>query len=437
MNGERQPNLRLRRARTALGQTQAQVAEALGVLLGHPVDPEYIGRLERGVLTWPHGYHREAFRAHFGVASDEELGFYCSRSTPAPPWEDDDVRRRVVLGGLPLVGLATAGPLAAVGPLAALVDAAMAESSLVPRRVGVEHVAQVRALAGQAHEMFEQFGGGGAQQMLGGQVRWAVSLLDAYVDPAASRDVHSAVGHLARKAGWSSHDMGVDAAAQRYYQVALRCAEDADDWSLRGKSLLDLSRIAEYSGDGETALTLAQQAMVRPDRLTSLERVWVSAAESRAYGRRGDVQACRAAVGRTEEYFAAADPVNESPAMVVFSSPAELAEGTGGAQFLMALRGHAVIDTARRLRTAADTHGPGSVLGRIVCLAQLSTLQFTQGDPEAAVAVANTCLDTVGAVRSRRVLDHLIGLRTATTQHRYVTGVADLRQRLNRALTSA
>ncbi|MGH3922130.1 MAG: helix-turn-helix domain-containing protein [Pseudonocardiaceae bacterium] len=431
MNGERQPNLRLRRARTALGQTQAQVAEALGVLLGHPVDPEYIGRLERGVLTWPHGYHREAFRAHFGVASDEELGFYCSRFTPAPPWEDDDVRRRVVLGGLPLVGLATAGPLAAV------VDAAIAESSLIPRRVGAEHAIQVRALAVHAHEMTTQFGGGGVQQMLGAQVRWAVSLLDAYVDPAASRDVHSAVGHLARKAGWSSHDMGVDAAAQRYYQVALRCAEQADDWSLRGKSLYDLSRIAEYSGDGETALTLAQQALVRPDRLTSLERVWVSAVEARAYGRRGDVQACRAAVGRTEEHFAAADPANESPAMVIFSSLAELAHQTGGAQWQLALRGHVVADTAHRLRAAADNHAPDSVLARILCLAELSTLQFTQGDPDEAVAVANTCLDTVGAVRSRRVLDHLIGLHTATTQHRHVTGVADLRQRLNRALTSA
>ncbi len=251
--------------------------------------------------------------------------------------------------------------------------------------------------------------------MLGAQVPWAVSLLDAHDDPAASRDVHSAVGHLARQAGWSSHDMGVHAAAQRYYQVVLRCAEQADDWSLRGNSLRDLSRIAEYSGDGETALTFAQQAMVRPDRLTSLERVWVSAAEASAYGRRGDVQACLAAVGRTEEFFAAADQANESPAMVAYSSPAELADHTGGAQWLLTLRGHVVADTAHRLRAAADNHAPDSVLSRIVCLAQLSTLQFTQGDPDEAVAVANTCLDTVGAVRSRRVLDHLTVLHTATT----------------------
>lgn len=428
MNGERQPNLRLRRARKALGQTQAQVAEAIGVLLGHPVDPEYVGRLERGVLTWPHAYHREAFRAHFGVASDEEVGFYCSRSTPAPPWEDDDMRRRAVLGGLPLAGLAMSGPLAA------LADAAMAESSPIPRRVGAEHVAQVRALGVHAHEMMTQFGGGGLQQMLGTQVRWAVDLLDAHVDPAASRDLHSAVGHLARQAGIASHDMGVDPAAQRYYQVALCCAEQADDWHLRSKSLADLSRNSEYFGDGETALTLAQQAMVRPDRLTSLEQVWVGTTEAGAHGRRGDVQACRVAVGRAEEHFAAADPANESPALVAFSSPSMLSDHTGGAQWRLAMRGHAVADTAHRLSTAAATLAPGP--GRLVCLAQLSTLQFIQGDPDEAVATANTCLDTVGTVRSRRVTDHLTGLRAATTQHRHVPGVPDLRQRLTRALTS-
>ncbi|MGH4024039.1 MAG: hypothetical protein ACRDRV_05580, partial [Pseudonocardiaceae bacterium] len=155
------------------------MAEAMGVLLGHPVDPEYIGRLERGVLTWPHAHHRAAFRVHFQVASDEELGFYSRRSRPAPPWEDDDVRRRVVLGALPLAGLA------ASAPLTALVDEALAESAPLPRRVGAEHVAQVRALAGHGYDMTRQFGGGGLQQMLGVQVRWAVGLLDAHVDPAA------------------------------------------------------------------------------------------------------------------------------------------------------------------------------------------------------------------------------------------------------------
>jgi hypothetical protein len=70
----------------------------------------------------------------------------------------------------------------------------------------------------------------------------------------------------------------------------------------------------------------------------------------------------------------------------------------------------------------------------MVCLAQLSTVQFAQGDPHEAVAVANTCLDTLRTVHSRRVTDHLTTLRDATTRHRDLSAVAALRHRLNLAL---
>lgn len=84
--------------------------------------------------------------------------------------------------------------------------------------------------------MDKQFGDGWVREMLGAQLRWVVSLLDAHVDPAAKGGLHSSVGALARYTGWSTHDMGLDTAAQRYCEVALHCAEQADDWSLRGKS---------------------------------------------------------------------------------------------------------------------------------------------------------------------------------------------------------
>lgn len=126
------------------GQTQQQVAEALSLLVGYPVEVEYIGRLERGVITWPNAKYRKAFRTHFGVASDAQLGFYCRRSRPASGREDDDMRRRAVLAALPVVGLVTSWPPAA------LVEAATAEPPSVPRRVGAEEVEQVRALAAQA-----------------------------------------------------------------------------------------------------------------------------------------------------------------------------------------------------------------------------------------------------------------------------------------------
>lgn len=341
------------------------------------------------------------------------------------------MRRRVVLTALPAAGLATSGPLAA------LVDAALAEPAPIPRRVGADEVALVRAMGDRAYEeMTRQLGGGGAREMLGGQLRWAVSLLDAHVDPSASHGLHSAVGHLARLVGSVSHDMGLDIAANRCHEVALRCGDQAADWSLCSKSLTALSRMAADDGDGDTALTLAQQAMVRPDLLTSLERAWVSSVEAAAHGRRGDVQACWAAIGRTEDQFAAVDPANESPAMVAYFSPAVLADLIGFALWPFAMQGHAVAETAARLRTAADTLPSRHVRGRTYCLTHLAALQFAQGDPHEAVVVACAALDEAPVAQSRRHADELITLRRAARRYRAVPGVPDLHQRLNRALSN-
>ncbi|MGH4024739.1 MAG: hypothetical protein ACRDRV_09155, partial [Pseudonocardiaceae bacterium] len=79
MGGGRELNLLLREARQERRETQEQTAAAIGELLGRPVDPEYIGRLERGVVTWPNAEYRAAFQQHFGAASPGELGFYCRR----------------------------------------------------------------------------------------------------------------------------------------------------------------------------------------------------------------------------------------------------------------------------------------------------------------------------------------------------------------------
>lgn len=404
------------------------MARGIGELLGHPVDPEYIGRLERGVLTWPHDYHREALRAYFGVTSDGELGFYSSRSVPAPPWEDDPMRRRAVLATLPLAGLVTPGMLAA------LVEAAAAETIPIPRRVGADHVAQVRTLSRHAHQMSEQFGGGAVRDMLGAQVRWAVSLLDSHVDPAVSRELHSAVGTMARYAGSSAHDAGADGAAHRYYQVALHCAEQAEDWWLRAAVLFGLARMAEYSGDGESALTLAQQSLVRPDRLTRLQLATLTSAEARAHGRRRNEAACLATVGRIEDHAAAADPANESPALVAFLSPAELSGETGCARWPLAMSGNGVAETTRLLRTAIGTYPTGRVRSRNSCLARLATLQFTHGDPHEAVITAGSYLDAARTVQSRRITGELTSLRDATAKHRKLAAVADLRRRLNTTL---
>jgi len=46
-------NDRLPAARLRLGLTQQQVADTVARVLEEPVDAKYVGRLERGHVTWP------------------------------------------------------------------------------------------------------------------------------------------------------------------------------------------------------------------------------------------------------------------------------------------------------------------------------------------------------------------------------------------------
>jgi len=87
-------NERLTAARLALAagiNTQQAVAEAISDLVHAatgkhpPIDADYISKLERGEITWPGADYRTAFRRHFGVSTDADLGFYSRRTSPAHP----------------------------------------------------------------------------------------------------------------------------------------------------------------------------------------------------------------------------------------------------------------------------------------------------------------------------------------------------------------
>jgi hypothetical protein len=432
MGGKPELNLLLRGARLGMRQTQEQTATAIGELLGRPVDPEYIGRLERGVVTWPNAEYRAAFQQHFGAASPGELGFYCRR-THSRPTEADNVKRRVFLNALPL-------PLAMAGgqSLATLVNLANADATPVPRRVGQEHLEQVRDLVSQAYELDNLWGGGAVRELRAAQMRWAVGLLDAHVDPAIEDDLYSQVGWLADFTAWTCHDVGADASAHRYYEVALRCAEKADNWDLRADAYADVSRMLVYGGDGDTALTMSQNSQIRSDRLSPLARAYMQVVESAAHGKRGDDQRCLSAVRRAEEHFASAVPGNETTTMVDFFSRSQLAADSGYALLPLAMRGQHVGTTVELLRTAVDSYPASKARSRALTELRLSSLMFAQGDPAEAVTVATSALDHARTLRSQRIRDNLTELHRHTThpRHRSVSGIAPLRERITQTLAA-
>lgn len=61
--------------------SRAELAEAVCAWIrektgrGSGLDANYIGKLERGVVRWPHPAYREGLREVLQVACDDELGF--------------------------------------------------------------------------------------------------------------------------------------------------------------------------------------------------------------------------------------------------------------------------------------------------------------------------------------------------------------------------
>jgi transcriptional regulator with XRE-family HTH domain/tetratricopeptide (TPR) repeat protein len=421
-------NVELYRRRVRVGLTQAQVAELLtgvvqaaGPTWQHTIlTREYVSRLEAGKITWPNTVYRAALRTVLGVDTDADLGLYCQRVGARA--EVEAVRRRDFLATLPAVAMTGSS-------LSELVAAATAHPVPPPRRVGLEHAAQVRDLVRQANMLDHVYGGGLAREVIAAQVRWAVGLLEAHVDRAAESELPSAVGHLCCTAGWAAHDSGLDDSARHYYSAALRCAEQAEDWHLRGRALCSLAQIVAYSGRGDDALTLAQQAAVRADRLDPCRRVRVFLQEARAHAQIGKAQDSVTAIGRAEDEYATADPANEPGMVNAVLCPAELMGDSGSTLYTLALRGQYIDGAVSRLRESVDTYPADYPRSRALATARLATLLMRSGDPAEAVQFGHQALDTADTINSIRVADSVRNLHRATAEHRGIPEVDALRQR--------
>ncbi|MGH8938680.1 MAG: hypothetical protein ACRDV2_04940, partial [Actinomycetes bacterium] len=236
-------NVTLARLRVRRELTQAQLAELVteAVCAAGPryrnatLGGEFISRLETGRITWPNSVYRSALRRVLDVGNDAELGLYCRQV--AGRERSDAVRRRDFLATLPAVALTEQ-------PLHDLVAAAMAEPVPTPRRVGLEHVEQIRNLALQARALGHMHGGGLTREVVGAQIRWAIGLLDSHVDRGVVAELHGAIGRLCQHAGFASFDDGQPEAARYYDAASLRCAEQAADWELRAAAFVDMAIVA-------------------------------------------------------------------------------------------------------------------------------------------------------------------------------------------------
>ncbi|MFC1435351.1 XRE family transcriptional regulator [Streptacidiphilus sp. N1-3] len=278
-------------------------------------------------------------------------------------------------------------------------------------------------------------GGGIVRQLAVTQLKDSLELIQVCPQPLRG-SLFTAVGRLSVVIGQSAFDTYAHADARRVFELATTCAEEANDWGLRGYAYSWRSRQETWCGDADRGLTYAELGLARADRLTPTEQAWLLNAKARALAKMGRVQETLAAVGASDEAFARAVPGAERPWMS-FYDQAQHAGDTGHAWFDIALVTGNPTEPIARLQSAVDHHGAGYVRSRALSRTKLATLQMRLGDPQEASQSALTALDEVGHLRSRRAADDLRSLYQVTTPHKHSDDVAHLRQRIKTTLESA
>ncbi|ALG06359.1 helix-turn-helix domain-containing protein [Kibdelosporangium phytohabitans] len=439
MSGE--PNDLLRAAREAAGMTQGQLAEFANTQVeqatGTPgaMDADYIGKLERGVHHWPNRQYRTALRLVLHRRSDSDLGFFSTRSRAATvdsarpvPDGGDDVERKAFLRVLAgsVAGMAFSDPLGAV--------AAVADPG-TPRRVGQADVDQMRHLARMFASQDHLFGSGLSADAVVTQLNISAQLLHGrFAAEKVRQGLFSAVADLADIAGGMCFDAGALAQAERCFRFAVGAATEAGDWAMRGKALSGLANLAVHQGRPDDALSYAETALVRADRLTPVVTAVMHTRHARALGLAGPHREtdCLTATGHAQDAFARSG--GDEPDWIAYYGPAHLERDLGRALLHLAVNGGDHTAAQAHLATAVDRFPQQHSRGKTLAVANLAHLTMARDDPHHAATLGHSALDDVGPIRSDRVFEALRQLRIAGRRHRTIPAVRELNARINRAL---
>ena len=391
------------------------------------LDASYIGKLEQGVIRWPRALPREAFRAIFRVSKDSELGFVNARAryygAVVKLKDVDDVKRRKLFE---TTALGTSS-LVLGKPAVALLKGS--EPPPTPARVSATDIEQIHSATQIFNSWSRTYGGGVARATVRAQLGWSAGLLEATCPERLRPELFSAVGGLAETAAYMAFDAGAQEEASRVFGFALYCTEQAQDWYQRAYVLSDMALQAMWTGQPDEALTRAELALVRADRLTPSGQALLHTTRARALAKMHRVQETLRAIGTADEHFAHATPDNDPPSMAFYTA-ARHDQLTGQAYADLAMLGRDPNEATQRLEAAAAGHTAGYVRSRAICLAKLASLTMATGDPLHAAAIGHQALDITGRIRSHLAAEDLRELSRYANPHQDLEEVEHLRQRI-------
>jgi hypothetical protein len=310
-------------------------------------------------------------------------------------------------------------------------------------RIGLTEIAQVRDSAVAVKRGDMRWGGGLGFDAALVESRRARSLLDARCPDDLRADLAVAVGWLTCNAGFMAFDIDRYRDASRLWQVAQRCALDADNWSLNARVLGSMARQALWLDQADDAKGLLDHALAgdTSGQLVPTELAMLWALTARAHAQLGDAHATERAIGTADHYFSLRDldECTDRPWVAHYSHAHHWGD-TGLAWDRLAQTGlsaHAIVEAGGRHQAAADSHGVDAARSHALSLVALAKLDTAVGDLDRGVQMGHLAVEAAERVRSGRVREDLVRLRETTVGHQGRTDVAELRERIADALLAA
>ena len=457
------PNDLLLRAREARRQTRRELVVEVNRFLygdaaaaGHSAfNRNYLGKLERGEITYPSAEYRSALRSVLGVATDEELGFFdrrCAKpnavdalATPVERIYAVDMvsdaaevtgtvenvnRRALVIGSGLVTGAAALGV-----PTMELLQPSRGEDE---GPVNPDEIAEVVATANLLEHWDNTHGGATTRGLADDALRRSARLLRRSCPSDLHTALHTALARLSGVVAFMLFDAYAHDDARRRFAFALECAELGVDWHQRAYLLCSMARQAIWCGLPDDGLTYIEMGLVRSDRLTATEQAMLHTVQARALAKLGPARAQDAltAVGAADEQFAHSRP-SQDPSWMRFYDAAQHHGDTGHALYDISVGTALRTEAADRLRYSVDHHEPEFVRSRAISETTLASLTMVRGDPSEAAAIGQAALDDAGPVQSNRAADGLRALRRLGTPHAALPDVAALLARIDTTVGAA
>lgn len=279
-------------------------------------------------------------------------------------------------------------------------------------------------------------GGGLQRKAVVGQLNEVGGMLAYPHPPPLQRRLWGVAANLAGLAGWMSHDVGLEATAQKYFVIAVHAAREGGDRPRAGEALSRAARQMVHLGRPDDALDLMQLAKSGSGEETlPRTRAMLYTIEAWAQASMGRGQAMRRTLGEAEELFVSDRGDVPPPSWMQMFDEADLHGMQALAYRTLADHDPSVARTARQhAKNALELRAKDRQRSTIFDYISLASACFIGDDPDEAERYARLALLTIKETSSHRTWDRLREMYRLTSRYADHSDISELRGEIKQAM---